>query len=96
MEPELMRWVLALREKGVVVTRNMIQIKALTMVKATSSSSTFKASKGWCSRFMTRQGLSLRTRTHIAQKLPSDVDVKVSNFQQYVIKEQKLMEYELS
>ena len=49
----------------------------------------FKATAGWCTRFMNRQGLSLRTKTHIGQKLPKDVEDKVLSFQKFVIDERK-------
>jgi hypothetical protein len=47
--------------------------------------SDFKASKGQCTRFHNSHGLTLRQHTHIAQKLPSDVDDKVTSFQKFII-----------
>ena len=56
----------------------------------------FKASPGWCHRFMKRRELALPQKTHIAQKLPSDVDTKVENFQKFIISARKDYDYPLS
>ena len=56
--------------------------------------SDFKASAGWCTRYMRRNNLVLRQKTHIAQKLPKDVDCKVDSFLKYVIDLRK--EYDFS
>lgn len=45
---------------------------------------------------MNRHGLSLRQRTHIAQKLPPDVENYVTSFHQFVIRERKQFDFELS
>ena len=45
---------------------------------------------------MNRNGLVLRQRTHIAQKLPKDVDDKVDKFHRFVIDERKLCTYAMS
>ena len=46
----------------------------------------FEASPGWCTRFMNtyRNGLALRTKTLITQKLPSDVEQKADSFHIHV------------
>ncbi|VDI66512.1 Hypothetical predicted protein [Mytilus galloprovincialis] len=88
---------LDLRSQGYVVTRLAIRLQALTMAKKTDyeTPTDLKASAGWCTRFMKRYGLKLRQRTHIAQKLPTDVEHKVANFHQFVLKERKSHNYPL-
>lgn len=49
------------------------------------TSKDFKATRGWCNRFMNRKGLVLRRRTKIAQKLPCDLESKITSFQRYII-----------
>jgi hypothetical protein len=44
---------------------------------------------------MNRHDLSLRQRTHIAQKLPRDIDTKVTSFQRFVIDLRKEHDFEL-
>jgi len=43
----------------------------------------FTASSSWVRRFMKRCGLSLRTRTSLAQKLPDDYEEKIQNFRDF-------------
>ncbi|CAN7978149.1 unnamed protein product [Ixodes persulcatus] len=45
----------------------------------------FKASRGWAQTFMRSNGFSLRRTTSIRQKLPSDYEAKILEFQRYVI-----------
>lgn len=44
----------------------------------------FKVSKKWITNFMKRNGLSLRRRTTVAQKLPESYDEKRLEFRRYV------------
>ena len=52
-----------------------IQLQALKF----SNDASFKASNGWVQRFMRRYGLALRQKTKIAQKLPDDLEEKVTS-----------------
>jgi hypothetical protein len=56
----------------------------------------FKASTGWCVQMMQRNRLSLRQRTSLCQKLPSDFEEKLLAFQKHVIGLQKANNYILS
>lgn len=91
LELELSEWVLNLRREGLSVTRT----KALQLAPNFDITD-FKASAGWCTRFMNRYGLAIREKTHIAQKLPSDIDGKVQKFLHFVLKEHKMFNFELT
>ena len=75
-------WV-ELRKTGLMVTRGA------QVHRQSVNPTPFKASAGWCTRFMRRKNLTLRQRTHIAQKLPKDVDDKLYQFLKFVIDERK-------
>ena len=99
MEDKLYEWVLECRSNGLIVTTTAIRLCALQLSKDPQFGmidSGFKASPGWCHRFMKRRELALRQKTHIAQKLPSDVDTKVANFQKFIISARKDYDYPLS
>uniref|UniRef100_A0A8C8VPE3 HTH CENPB-type domain-containing protein n=1 Tax=Pelusios castaneus TaxID=367368 RepID=A0A8C8VPE3_9SAUR len=99
LEDDLHSWVTECRQNGNIVTRTNIRLRALQMAKSGKYQSegiqTFLASIGWCSRFMNRYGLCLRQRTKISQKLPKDLECKVSLFQKFIIKQCKKHNYEL-
>ena len=99
LEKALHEWVSDHRRNGHVVTRTAIRLHALKMAKqapfATEVPANFRASAGWCTRFMNRNDLTIRQRTKIAQKLPRDLEAKVDSFLQYVIKLRKQHNYEL-
>lgn len=98
LEKDLFNWVTELRQQGYIVTRGAIRVQALQRVKEdkTIAHKDFKASAGWCTRFMNRHGLAIRQRTHIAQKLPTDVEKKVQNFHRFVLKHRKLNDFPIA
>ncbi|BFZ08023.1 hypothetical protein BsWGS_11062 [Bradybaena similaris] len=100
LEETLAQWVMLSRQSGLIVTRTSIRIRALTMLKDPAFQSlkpvNFVASSGWCSRFMDRFDMCIRTRTKLAQKLPKELDTKVESFQRYVIQLRKKYDFELS
>uniref|UniRef100_A0A672FD58 DDE-1 domain-containing protein n=1 Tax=Salarias fasciatus TaxID=181472 RepID=A0A672FD58_SALFA len=55
----------------------------------------FKASLGWCKRMMRRNGLALRRKTSLAQRLPSDFREKLLSYQRYVLGLRKKHHYPL-
>jgi DNA-binding transcriptional regulator YiaG len=73
LEDDLLNYFKELRNHGIAVTRDMLQLRARELAKSLNiSDNEVKASRGWLRRFMTRKGLSLRTRTTLCQKLPRD------------------------
>lgn len=84
------------RQDGMPVTRAIIQLKALEIAKELNiPPAEFKASLGWVKRMMRRNGLSLRRRTSLAQRLPSDFEDKLLSFQRHIIKLRKTHSYPL-
>ena len=49
----------------------------------------FQGSTSWRERFMKRNGLSMRTRTSLCQKMPEEYEDKVLEFHRYVIRARK-------
>ena len=49
----------------------------------------FAGTASWCERFMRRNGLCMRTKTTIAQKLPCEYERKIIEFHKYVINVRK-------
>ena len=79
LEDKLVAWILEKREEDfVAVSTQMIRLKALSLIKDTNPK--FKASDGWVRKFMQRNDLVLRVRTHISQNLPSDLESKIKGF----------------
>ena len=77
-DDKILEWVLCMRESHLVVSTQMIRDKALALIK--QHSPTFKASEGWVRKFICRLSLVLRAHTSVAQKLPGDLESKVSAF----------------
>ena len=75
---ELMEWILIRRDMHQPVGRDMIKIKARQLVKPYNPR--FTASTGWLHKFMLRNGLSLRSRTSVSQKLPPQLERKIEYF----------------
>ena len=73
LEQDLMAWITEKRNNGLAILPAMVRLKALEMSKDAKYEITagqFKASNHWCQRFMKRNGLSLRQKTTLAQRLP--------------------------
>lgn len=82
------------RNEGVAITTEIIKMKAREVASSLNIPRTlFKASTGWCVRMMRRSGLALRRRTSLAQRLPSDFNEKLLEFQRYVIRLRKQHSY---
>ena len=75
-----------LEKNGLQVTGDIIREKANEVTRAWNiQRHVFKASRGCVDRFMRCNGLSLRRHTAICQKLPTDFEEKLVNFQRHVI-----------
>ena len=94
MEEKLLAWNLEKRDElFVAVSTQLIRLKALSLIKDTNPD--FKASEGWLQKFMWRNNLVLRARTHISQCLPKDLEEKIRLFQVEVKKIQENSDYPL-
>ena len=85
VDSEVLEFVLERRKNGLPVTGDIIREKANEWLQHGIYRDVFKASCGSVDRFMRRSGLSLRRHTAICQKLPTDFEEKLVNFQQHVI-----------
>jgi hypothetical protein len=83
-----------LRNKGLPVTREALMSKAKECAR--NSNVPFKASHGWCEKFMKRESLSLRRRAKINHTLPSEFETKLIEFQHFVIGLRRSNKYPLS
>ena len=95
LEEELLAWVTDKRKGGHAISTTALRLKARGLA-GVHGADDFKASPCWAYRFMDRHGLSVRRRTHIAQRLPEDLEDKTIKFQRYVIKIRREHEYPLS
>lgn len=100
MEQDLLGWILQLRHNGMKVSRNMIRMKALQLAEITYGidKSEFKASNGWCGRFMRRYGLHVcrqqQTRVNDISLQPptDDDDFEVAMYNQFLEGDSKQLE----
>ena len=83
LEDKLVAWILEKWEaEFVAVSTQMIRLKPLSLIKDTNPE--FKASDGWVRKFLKRNELVLWARTHISQKLLSDLESKIKSFRDEV------------
>lgn len=96
LEIRLKQYVIDLREKGCAVSTKMLQIEAMKLKSEMFPNSNFKASYNWIIRFMNRNNLTIRRRTTVCQRLPTDYEEKLLEFQRYVISLRRINNYSLS
>lgn len=97
VEEEVLQYVRDLRKEGCVVSHEMIRTQArATARKHGIASTAFKASNGWTTRFMRRNGLCLRRRTSLCQRLPPCYEQKVVDFHGFVIRLRRDRQFILS
>ena len=92
LEKTSLEWVEERRLGGIAINTG----KTHCQKKMKLNQSEFKASCGWASNFMSKHNFSVRRRTHISQKLPADIEEKLMNFQQFIIKMRWEKDYPLS
>lgn len=98
LEQDLMAWITEKRNNGLAILPAMIRLKAMELSKHPQydiAAGEFKASNHWCQRFMKRNGLSLRQKTTLAQRLPRDYEEKIVQFHQFVIRQRRAHNYPL-
>ena len=95
LEEELMAYVTDRRRRGVGVSTRELRKEAKKIAKR-QKITTFGGSVNWVYAFLRRHNLSIRRRTHIAQKLPGDYEDKLTEFQQFIIRQRKQHDYDLS
>lgn len=95
IDQTVITWMEECRDKGVRVTGKGLKQECLRLHKLNGNQS-FKASCGWLRSFMKRHNISFRRATHIAQKLPSELDEKRQNFLAYIIRMRRMRQYDLS
>ena len=84
------------RKKGIPVSREDIREEAMKIKRELNIQDNFRASSGWCSKFMKRNSYSVRRPTKIAQKLPNHYVDKIFEFQRFVIRRRRENQYLLS
>ncbi|MES9880141.1 MAG: hypothetical protein ABW185_04590 [Sedimenticola sp.] len=92
IEENLLAWFNERRSAGIRVTGKALKYEALRLHKAGGNQS-FKASCGWFRRFKTRNNISFRRTTHVAQHSRELTDDRVDNFLRFTIKMRKLRDY---
>ena len=73
IDDSLHEWLMSQRQKGFRITGKMLQREAHQRF-ILSGNLSFKASKGWLQKWMSRHSISVRPKTSVAQKLPRDLD----------------------
>lgn len=87
VEEQLSSYIQDRRQHGFAISTEIAQLKAAQIAKELQiPNEDFKASRGWLRRFMNRNGLSIRKRTSICQRLPDAYEEKLLAFQRYVIR----------
>lgn len=85
VEEKVLQWVQLQRKESLSVSYEDIEMKSRDVANELNiPRQEFKISKKWITNFMKRNGLSLRRRTTVAQKLPETYDEKRLEFQRYV------------
>ena len=95
LEESLARWVEENRNSGYVVTRTQIILEATRWANKNGVTD-FSGHCSWCSRFMKRHNLVIRQQTKISQKLPTDLEEKITEFQRFIIKCRKRHDYSMA
>ena len=98
LEIDLLKWITEKRNNGLAILPSLVRLKALDMTKNEKygiPEGQFKAGNHWCQPFMKRNGLSLRQKTTLAQRLPDDYEEKIMRFHRYIIDLRKEHSYPL-
>ena len=94
LEDLLIKWILVLRDLNFPVSILALQEKAKNLIQPGNPE--FKASRGWIEKFFNRHKLSLRSRTSVSQKLPSQLESVLTKFYADAAKFMRIGKYPLS
>lgn len=86
LEANLKQWILTQRQTNRSVSTVAIKLKARLMA-AEMHITDFKGGVNWVFKFMKRNGLSVRARTTVGQRLPDEWETKLKDFKEFVKKE---------
>lgn len=95
IEKKLLNWMKEVRDKGGRVTGKALKRECVRLHKENGSQS-FKASCGWLRCFKKRNNISFRRTTHVAQKLPEELEQKKQAFLKFIVHLRKRHNYSLS
>ena len=94
LEKKVVEWVEENRKSGLAVTRNLIRLHAKKTAQQMNIDN-FLVSSGWCTRFMKWNKLVLCQKTKISERLPDDLEEKITSFQSFVIRGRRSKNYSL-
>ena len=94
LEDQLIKWILVLRDLNFPVSILALQEKAKNLIQPGNPE--FKAIRGWIEKFFSRHKLSLRSRTSVSQKLPSQLESVLTKFYADAAKFMRIRKYPLS
>jgi hypothetical protein len=89
-ENALKEWIVSLRNRGLGVTPSIVKSKMIELLsydfseQYPNAAQEFKASDKWFGGLLRRHKFSLRRRTKIGQKLPLDIQQKVTDFHKFI------------
>lgn len=98
LETDLLGWITKKRNNGLAILPSLVRLKALETAKDEKyriPAGHLKAGNHWCQRFIKQNGLSLRQKTTLAQRLPDDYEEKMVRFHRFVINLRKEYNYPL-
>ena len=87
-------WITDHKKNGIAVSAKIILIEARRLAIEMSITD-FAGTTSWCEKFMRRNGLCMRTKTTIAQKLPCEYERNIIEFHKYVINMRKKLCFDI-
>ena len=91
VDEELISWILIMNDLHLPVSVLALQKKAKSLILPHNPD--FEASRGWIRRFREGHNFSLRKRTSLCQRLPSQLENKISSFYSECAKFLKIGKY---
>ena len=81
-ERKIVGWINVQHDQQLPVSRDSIRRYALTLTSEQNPK--FKASEGWVDKFMKRNNFSVHCHTSLSQKLPEDLELRLTVFYQHL------------